>query len=61
MKAEHGIVSTQAQTILPARPQRTAETDCVIPTPTMEPVIVWVVDTGIPSAVARNKVIDPES
>ena len=27
--------------------------------PTIAPVIVWVVDTGTPSAVARNSVIAP--
>jgi hypothetical protein len=43
------MVSTQAQTMLPARPQRTAENFCAEPTPTMAPVMVWVVDTGMPS------------
>src|SRR5436309_1401367 len=61
MKAEQGMVRIQAQTMLPARPQRTADTECVDPTPTMEPVMVWVVDTGMPSEVARNRVIEPES
>src|SRR5438132_13491317 len=61
MKAEQGMVRIQAQIMLPARPQRTADTECVDPTPTMEPVMVWVVDTGMPSEVARNRVIEPES
>src|SRR3954464_10887779 len=61
MKAEHGMVSTHAQTMFPPSPQRTAETDCVEPTPTIDPVMVCVVDTGMPRAVARNSVIDPES
>ena len=45
--------------MLPATPQRTALARWVEPTPTMAPVTVWVVDTGIPSAVARNRVIAP--
>src|SRR5207247_8986948 len=61
MKAEQGMVRIQAQIMLPARPQRTADTECVDPTPTMEPVVVWVVDTGMPSEGARNSVIEPES
>src|SRR5260221_643560 len=39
MKAEQGIVRIQAQSRLPATPQRTADTDCAAPTPTMEPVM----------------------
>ena len=53
------MVSTQAQTMLPATPQRTADIFRVDPTPTMAPVMVCVVDTGIPSIVARNRVIAP--
>jgi hypothetical protein len=45
--------------MLPARPQRTADALRTDPTPKMAPVMVWVVDTGTPSAVARNKVIAP--
>ena len=37
------MVSTQAQTICPATPQRTAESRRVAPTPTIAPVIVCVV------------------
>src|SRR5665647_991987 len=59
MKAEAGIVKTQAHTILPATPQRTADIFCDAPTPTMAPVIVWVVDTGTPSALAMNSVMAP--
>ena len=29
------------------------------PTPTMAPVMVWVVETGIPMPVARNRVMAP--
>jgi len=57
--ALHGIVSTHAQTIVAAIPQRTAESFFVAPTPTMAPVIVCVVDTGMPSAVAKNSVAAP--
>ena len=45
--------------MLPATPQRTAEARRAEPTPTIAPVIVCVVDTGMPSAVARNSVIAP--
>src|SRR5437879_4544964 len=61
MNAVHGMVRIHAQTMVPAMPHRTADTECVDPTPTMEPVMVWVVDTGMPSEVARNRVIEPES
>jgi len=57
--AEHGMVNSHAHTMLPATPQRTACTRCTEPTPTIEPVIVCVVETGIPSPVARNKVKAP--
>ena len=50
---------THAQTMVPANPQRTADSRFVAPTPTMAPVIVCVVDTGIPSAVAKNSVAAP--
>ena len=48
IKAEMGMVKTQAQIILPATPQRTADNLLLAPTPTMAPVIVWVVLTGMP-------------
>ncbi len=48
MKAEAGIVKIQAQTMLPATPQRTADIFCEAPTPTIAPVMVWVVETGMP-------------
>src|SRR4029079_17302871 len=47
-----GIVRIQAQTIWPATPQRTADSRRVAPTPTIAPVIAWVVLTGTPSWVA---------
>ena len=43
------MVKIHAQIILPATPQRTAESLVVAPTPTIAPVIVWVVLTGIPA------------
>ncbi|TDQ09128.1 hypothetical protein DEV91_1599 [Phyllobacterium brassicacearum] len=46
------MVISQATTMLPAKPQRTAETRRADPTPMIAPVIVWVVDTGMPSHVA---------
>ena len=45
--------------MLPATPQRTALNFCVAPTPTIAPVIVCVVDTGMPSIDATNSVIAP--
>src|SRR5258706_3555899 len=59
MRAAAGIVMTQAITIRCATFQRTAEARRAAPTPTIAPVIVWVVDTGMPRPVARNKVMDP--
>src|SRR5205809_888610 len=47
------MVATHAHTIRPATPQRTADSRLVAPTPTIAPVIVWVVDTGMPRKVAR--------
>ena len=40
-------------------PQRTADTFLAAPTPMMQPVIVCVVDTGMPSSVAANSMIEP--
>ena len=44
----HGMVMTQATRMLPATPQRTAESLRVAPAPSTEPEIVCVVDTGNP-------------
>src|SRR5450830_536130 len=57
--ADAGIVTIHAQTILPATPQRTADILCDAPTPTMAPVMVCVVETGTPIAVAMNSVMAP--
>src|SRR6202171_2342781 len=57
--AAAGMVSTQAQTILPATRHLTADSRVVDPTPAIAPVIVCVVDTGIPNMVPPNKVTAP--
>src|SRR5436190_24352275 len=57
--AAAGIVKTQAQTIRPATRHFTADRRVVDPTPAIAPVIVCVVDTGMPNIVAPNKVIAP--
>lgn len=43
----------------PATPYLTAESLRVVPAPMMAPVIVWVVETGMPAHVAPNRVIAP--
>src|ERR1019366_392160 len=57
--AAPGTVSTHAQTMRPATPQRTAVSLRTLPTPTIAPVIVCVVETGMPRPVARKSVIAP--
>src|SRR3954449_4923487 len=57
--AEAGIVNNHAHTMRPATPHLTPDKLVVEPTPTIEPVMVWVVDTGMPRCVARNSVIAP--
>lgn len=59
MKMVAGIVSSHAHTILAATLQRTALTLLAEPTPIMEPVIVCVVDAGIPNEAVPNSVIAP--
>src|SRR5262245_56283672 len=59
MAADDGMVRIQAVTISFATPQRTADTFFAAPTPMIEPVIVCVVDTGMPSSVAANNMIEP--
>ena len=53
------MVRIHAHTMRPANPQRTAESRLVAPTPTIEPVIVCVVLTGIPQCVASWIAIAP--
>src|SRR6476659_8503962 len=48
------MVRIHAYTIRPATPHRTAENRCAAPTPTMAPVIVWVVETGMPQCEAAR-------
>src|SRR5215208_639607 len=54
--AAAGIVSIQAHTIRPATPHLTADSRRVAPTPTIEPVIVCVVETGVPVNVTYASV-----
>src|SRR5262245_56114653 len=54
MKAVAGMVMIQATTMLLATRQRTAETRRAAPTPMMQPVMVWVVETGMPSSGAAG-------
>ena len=54
-----GIVRTHAHTIRPAMPHRTAESRAYDPTPMIAPVMVCVVLTGTPRAVAANSEIAP--
>ena len=57
--AEAGMVKIQAHTIRLATPQRTADNRCTAPTPTMAPVMVCVVLTGIPERAVPNSVKAP--
>ena len=55
--AEIGIVITQAQKIFMVNPQRTADNLFVKPTPMIAPVVVCVVETGMPNFWVKNKVM----
>src|SRR5215216_2010472 len=55
-KAAAGMVRIQAQTMRPATPHFTADSLRVAPTPTIEPVIVCVVETGVPVSVTYASV-----
>ena len=55
------MVMTQAVMTLPATCQRTADARRAAPAPMMQPVIVCVVDTGIPIHDAVNNMNDPPS
>ena len=54
-----GIVRIQAQSRLMVTPQRTAESLFVAPTPMIDPAMVWVVLTGMPSFSLIKSVIAP--
>src|SRR5207244_13402349 len=51
-----GIVRSHAHTTRPATPHLTADSRLVVPTPTIAPVIVCVVETGIPACAVKNSV-----
>src|SRR5581483_3311872 len=57
--ADAGIVRIQAHRIRPATPHRTADKRFTEPTPTIAPVIVCVVLTGIPASAVPKSVIAP--
>ena len=57
--ADAGIVTTQAHTMRRATPHRTADSRCVDPTPTIAPVMVCVVLTGIPASAVEKRVMAP--
>ena len=57
--AETGMVRIQAHNKLTVTPHLTAETLLDNPTPMIEPVMVWVVDTGILKCSVINKVMAP--
>ena len=54
-----GIVISQARTMLPAIPHRTALRPRVALAPMTEPEIVWVVDTGKIENLIKAGIIDP--
>src|SRR5687768_15336487 len=53
MKAEQGMVRIQAVMIRWPQIHRTERTPLVVPTPRIDPVIAWVVESGTPQWVAR--------
>src|ERR1035441_6145777 len=59
MTAAAGMVTSHAHTIRVATPQRTADNRLTAPTPTMAPVMVCVVLTGIPARAVANRVMAP--
>src|SRR6266576_4250956 len=52
-----GIVRIQAQRMRPATPHLTADSRRVAPTPTIAPVMVCVVETGVPVRVTYASVM----
>lgn len=59
--AEAGIVMIQAVMTLLATPHRTDDVRRAVPAPMMHPVIVCVVETGMPSSEAAKTMIEPPS
>src|ERR1700729_1131122 len=59
MAAAAGSVSIQAPTMLPATPQRTADSRLAAPEPMIEPEITRVVDRGYPALVAARMTVAP--
>src|SRR5213078_798585 len=55
-----GSVSTQAIAMLPATPQRTADSRRAAPAPITAPEITWVVDSGKPTCDAARITAAPE-
>ena len=53
------MVTTQAVTMFLVTLQRAAGTRRAAPTPIMAPVMVWVVDTGMPGQVAPKRMMEP--
>src|SRR4051795_11024671 len=54
MHAAAGRVSTHATTMLPATPQRTADSRLAAPEPITAPEMVWVVESGKPTCEAAR-------
>ena len=59
MIAAAGSVSTQATTMLPATPQRTADSRFAAPDPITAPEIVCVVESGKPTCEAARITVAP--
>jgi hypothetical protein len=57
MRALAGMVRIHAHMMLRAMPHFTALAPRVVPTPMMEEVMMWVVDTGMPTAEEPRMVI----
>src|SRR3954464_12855056 len=60
VSAAAGMVSTHAMTMLPATPQRTADTRFAAPAPMTAPEITCVVDSGKPTCEAARITAAPD-
>src|SRR3954447_1392226 len=58
--ADAGSVRTQAVTMLPATPQRTAEKRLAAPAPMIPPLMTCVVDSGKPACEAARMTAAPD-